>query len=69
VLGGTSLLGGRGSFLGTVLGAVLLIQVMNAIVFLGLTDMWTYVFQGLLILVAAVVYSVARNRQKKRGRA
>jgi len=67
VLGGTSLLGGRGSFVGTVLGAVLLIQVMNAIVFLGLTDMWTYVFQGLLILVAAVVYSVARNRQKKKG--
>ena len=69
VLGGTSLLGGRGSFLGTVLGAVLLIQVMNAIVFLGLTDMWTYVFQGLLILIAAVVYSVARNRQKQKGRA
>jgi ribose transport system ATP-binding protein len=66
VLGGTSLLGGRGSFIGTVLGAVLLIQVMNAIVFLGLTQMWTYVFQGLLILVAAVVYSVARNRQKQK---
>jgi ribose transport system ATP-binding protein len=69
VLGGTSLLGGRGSFIGTVLGAVLLIQVMNAIVFLGLTQMWTYVFQGLLILVAAVVYSVARNRQKQKGMA
>ena len=30
VLGGTSLLGGRGTFLGTLLGAGLIIQVLNA---------------------------------------
>ena len=30
VLGGTSLFGGRGTFIGTLLGAVLLIQVLNA---------------------------------------
>ena len=34
VLGGTSLLGGRGTFIGTLLGAGLIVQVLNATVFL-----------------------------------
>ena len=34
VLGGTSLLGGRGTFVGTLLGAGLIVQVLNATVFL-----------------------------------
>jgi ribose transport system ATP-binding protein len=62
VLGGTSLLGGRGSFVGTLLGAVLITQLLNATVFLGLSTLWQYVFQGLLILVAAVAHSFARGR-------
>ena len=65
VLGGTSLLGGRGTFVGTLFGAVLLVQVMNSTVFLGLDQMWQYIFQALLILVAAITYSVARNRKKQ----
>jgi ribose transport system ATP-binding protein len=63
VLGGTSLQGGRGSFLGTLLGAVLITQLLNATVFLGLSTLWQYVFQGLLILVAAIVYSFVRPRR------
>jgi ribose transport system ATP-binding protein len=65
VLGGTSLLGGRGTFIGSLLGSVLLIQVLNATSFLGLSQMWQYIFQGLLILVAAILYSVARTRKKR----
>ena len=64
VLGGTSLLGGRGSFIGTVLGAMLLIQVLNATIFLGLDQTWQYVLQGLLILIAAIIYSVAWSRRR-----
>lgn len=64
VLGGTSLLGGRGTFVGTLFGALLLIQVMNATVFLGLDQTWQYMFQGILILAAAILYSVARTRKK-----
>ena len=41
VLGGTSLLGGRGTFIGTLLGAGLIIQVLNATSFLGL-DQWCH---------------------------
>lgn len=62
VLGGTSLLGGRGTFIGTVLGALLLTMVLNAVSFLGLTQAYQYMFQGLLILVAALIYSTARRQ-------
>lgn len=62
VLGGTSLLGGRGTYVGSFMGAVLLIQVLNATVFLDLDQTWQYLLQAILILAAAVVYSLARNR-------
>ncbi len=62
VLGGTSLKGGRGTFIGTVLGAVLLTEVLNAVTFLGLTQMYQYIFQGALIVVAALLYSTVRRQ-------
>jgi ribose transport system ATP-binding protein len=63
VLGGTSLMGGRGTYVGTFMGAILLMQVLNATVFLDLDQTWQYLLQAILILVAAVVYSTARNRK------
>jgi ribose transport system ATP-binding protein len=38
VLGGTSLLGGRGTFVGTLLGAGLIVQVLNAVLLPGSSD-------------------------------
>jgi len=62
VLGGTSLKGGRGTFIGTVLGAVLLMEVLNAVSFLGLTQTYQYLFQGALMVIAALIYSTVRQR-------
>jgi ribose transport system ATP-binding protein len=62
VLGGTSLAGGRGTFIGTLLGAVLLTEVLNAVTFLGLTQTYQYLFQGILVVVAALIYSGVRRR-------
>jgi ribose transport system ATP-binding protein len=64
VLGGASLLGGRGSFVGTLLGAALIQQVLNATTFLNLSQTWQYFFQGFLILVAASLYTQARKRSQ-----
>jgi ribose transport system ATP-binding protein len=61
VLGGTSLLGGRGTFIGTLMGAGLIVQVLNATVFLSLNQQWQYIFQGLLIVAAAIIYSQVRR--------
>jgi len=62
VLGGTSLTGGRGTFIGSVLGAVLLTEVLNAVTFLGLSQTFQYLFQGMLIVVSALIYSAIRRR-------
>ena len=61
VLGGTSLLGGRGTFIGTLMGAGLGVQVLNATVFLSLDQKWQYIFQGFLIVAAALIYSQVRR--------
>ena len=62
VLGGTSLLGGRGTFIGTLMGAGLSVQVLNATVFLSLNQKWQYIFQGLLVVAGALIYSQVRRR-------
>jgi ribose transport system ATP-binding protein len=62
VLGGTSLSGGRGTFIGTVLGAVLATEVLNAVTFLGLSQTYQYLFQGALIVISALIYSIVRRR-------
>ncbi len=59
VLGGASIYGGRGSFVGTVLGALLLTEMINAITFLELSDAWQYWFPGAIILIAAGIYARA----------
>ena len=64
VLGGASLFGGRGSFIGALLGAALLQEMINATTFLSLTQAWQYWFQGIFVLGAAVLYTVARRRQR-----
>jgi ribose transport system ATP-binding protein len=66
VLGGTSLLGGRGTFIGTLVGAVALQQLLNATAVLNLGSAAQYFFQGALILIAAVLYTVARSRRGTR---
>lgn len=65
VLGGTSLLGGRGTFVGTLLGAGLIVQLLNATTFLSLTQTWQYIFQGALIVIAAIVYSQVRGTGRR----
>ncbi len=63
VLGGASIYGGRGSFLGGLLGALLLTEMINAITFLELGEAWQYWFPGAVILIAAAIFArVSRIR-------
>jgi ribose transport system ATP-binding protein len=62
VLGGASIFGGRGSFAGALLGALLIQEVITATSFLGLADAWQEWLPGILILAGAGVYSRARAR-------
>ncbi len=64
VLGGTSLAGGRGTFIGTLIGAILLTEVLNAVTFLGLSQTYQYLFQGLLVVASALIYVAAGKRTR-----
>jgi len=61
VLGGASLLGGRGTYVGALLGAALIQQIINATTFLHLSQAWQFWFLGILTLGAATIYSQARR--------
>jgi len=63
VLGGTSVFGGRGSFVGVFIGALLLEELLNITVFLNLSQAYQYWFQGFLIFFAVGIYTFARNRR------
>jgi ribose transport system ATP-binding protein len=62
VLGGTSIFGGRGSFIGALFGAVLVEELLNVTTFLQLSQAWQYWFEGVLVMVAVGAYTQARNR-------
>jgi ribose transport system ATP-binding protein len=61
VLSGASLAGGRGTFIGVLLGAVLIQEVNSSMVFLGLSQAWQYWFIGLLTLTAVALYSQSKS--------
>jgi ribose transport system ATP-binding protein len=62
VLGGTSIFGGRGSFLGALFGAILVEELLNVTTFLQLSQAWQYWFEGVLVMVAVGIYTQARAR-------
>jgi ribose transport system ATP-binding protein len=61
VIGGASLFGGRGSFIGCLLGAAFLTQINSVTSFLGLDQAWQSYLLGTLILIAVAFYSKSRQ--------
>jgi simple sugar transport system permease protein len=57
VLGGTSLLGGRGSIVGTVIGALTLGIISNGLVLLHVDVYWVPITQGVILIVAIFLNS------------
>ena len=60
-VGGTSLAGGRGSVLGTVLGALLLCVLQNTLSLLRVNAFWFQIIAGLMIIVAVLLDSVIKR--------
>lgn len=62
IIGGTSLFGGRGTIYGTVLGAILLSMMTNALVIAGVDNFWQLVIMGVIVLLAVTVNNLRENR-------
>ncbi len=61
VIGGANLFGGRGSFVGALLGAMLITQVNVVTSFLGVSDAWQSYLLGAMILASVAIYSKSRQ--------
>jgi fructose transport system permease protein len=62
VLGGTSLFGGRGSVIGTLIGAIIVKMFGNGLTLIGVQVIWQYLVTGLLVIVAVSVDQLTRRR-------
>jgi ribose/xylose/arabinose/galactoside ABC-type transport system permease subunit len=62
IIGGTSLFGGRGTIYGTVLGAILLSMMTNALVIAGVDYFWQLVVMGVIVLIAVAINNLRERR-------
>ncbi len=67
VIGGTNVLGGSGSVLGTVLGCLLLGVINTALFILGISGFWQLATYGLAILVAITVDTAIQRSLGRRA--
>jgi ribose/xylose/arabinose/galactoside ABC-type transport system permease subunit len=63
VIGGTSLAGGRGSIIGTVLGALVFATLANGMNALRIDSNWQWIFTGLILLAAVLVDVLSKGRR------
>jgi D-xylose transport system permease protein len=63
VIGGTSLLGGRGSVLGSLLGALVFGTLANAMNLLEVNSNWQLVLKGLILMGAVLVDVISKRRR------
>jgi len=66
ILGGTSLLGGAGSVLKTVIGALLLFTLTNGFNVLDLGASYQGLIEGAVVIAAAAIYTVGGDRRRAR---
>jgi ribose/xylose/arabinose/galactoside ABC-type transport system permease subunit len=61
IIGGTGLFGGRGTILGTFVGAILLGTLTNGLIMLNVRQFWDGIAIGILILVVAALDLLVRK--------
>lgn len=61
VMGGAALSGGRGTILGSIVGALILIVIFNIVVLVGLPVQFQLIVKGVIIVLAAAFYLNSRQ--------
>ena len=65
VLGGTSMAGGSGTIVGTIVGAFVIGVINDGMTMCGVTEFWQKIIRGLVIILAVVIDQTQRNLQAK----
>jgi len=64
VIGGTSLFGGRGSVVGTLIGALIVGVIRNGLQLIGVASIYQTLITGILVILAVTVDQVSRRRMR-----
>lgn len=62
VIGGTSLFGGRGSVLGTLVGALIVGVLRNGLTLVGIDNLYQNIATGVLVIAAVALDQLSRRR-------
>ena len=65
VLGGTSLMGGVGTIVGTVIGAFIIGVITDGMVMCGVSEFWQMIIKGLVIVLAVIIDQYQRDLQAR----
>ena len=63
-VGGTSVMGGRGTIFGTVLGVLMIGSLEASIIAIGLSGFWVQLIYGAVIIVCVTIYTLISGRRK-----
>jgi fructose transport system permease protein len=64
VIGGTSLFGGRGSVIGSLIGALIVGVIRNGLQLIGVASIYQVLITGILVILAVAVDQLARRRTR-----
>ena len=62
VIGGTSLMGGRGSLMGTIVGAFILTLIGDVVFLLKLQSYWQWVMSGMILMLVVILTALTESR-------
>jgi ribose transport system permease protein len=63
LIGGTSLFGGTGTLVGTLVGGLILTVVLNGMNILGVSANWQPLITGVIVILSVLSDAVARKRR------
>jgi len=64
VIGGTSLMGGSGTIIGAIIGAMVMTSLDNGMSLMGLDTYWQYIVKGSILVLAVWIDIVSRKKNK-----
>jgi len=64
VIGGTSLAGGRGHIVGSVIGALIMVSIDNGMSMMNIPTFWQYIVKGLILIIAVWIDIVSKKSSK-----
>ena len=62
VIGGTSLMGGKGKIVGAIIGALIMASIDNGMSMMNIGAYWQYIVKGLILILAVWVDIVSKNK-------